>query len=379
VMVHPLMEKELNLPFPCQGLSTIDEITHMTAGQPQLVKFTGGGQHGGGSCQFSLTYEYPPPADISKWKTIYTIIGGCPTGNEGNLPVIGTDQDGRAEGPQCPEPDSPRTDCIRSFNIPIPKDVPNGNATFAWTWFNKIGNREMYMGCAPVSVTGGTSDTAFFDSLPTMFMANVPGKPTCFEGSEGVLNIPNPGRFGRVLAPPTFDVKGTCSDATEPPVFEDPGAPVVLPPQGNMPGPATTSQAPPPPAATKVQMPSAVPTTLLTITRSSSSTTASTTCSAALEAPYRLTSTPAAPVPAVPTQKVPSPPCSAPPALAPTQEAPPPAAAPAGRVPCTANPSSGNMICADATHFGICNNGFAIPQAVAAGTKCVDGVIVRVN
>ncbi|KAK4441877.1 hypothetical protein QBC34DRAFT_339605 [Podospora aff. communis PSN243] len=327
VMVHPLREPELNLPFPCQGSTHIDEITHMTAGQPQLVKFTGGGQHGGGSCQFSLTYEYPPPADISKWKTIYTIIGGCPTGYEGNLPVIGTDQDGRAEGPQCPEPDSPRTDCIRSFNIPIPKDVPSGNATFAWTWFNKIGNREYYMNCAPVSITGGSSDTAFFDSLPTMFAANMPGLPTCFKGSEGVLNIPNPGRFGRVLEPPKLDVAGTCSNVTEPPVFEDPSAPPAVPAlEGNMPGPATTAQAPPPPpAVTKIQVPSpAVPTTLLTVTRSSSSSTASTTLSA----------------PPTP---------------------------------------SGNFICVEETHFGTCNNGLAIPQSVAAGTKCVDGVIVRVN
>lgn len=26
-----------------------------------------------------------------------------------------------------------------------PNSLKNGPATFAWTWFNKIGNKEMYM------------------------------------------------------------------------------------------------------------------------------------------------------------------------------------------------------------------------------------------
>ncbi|KAK0616916.1 hypothetical protein B0T14DRAFT_389117, partial [Immersiella caudata] len=341
VMVHPLEDKELERPFPCQGLTRIEKTTEMTAGQPQLVNFTGGAQHGGGSCQFSLTYEFPPPVDISKWKTIYTIIGGCPTGHDGNLPEAGKDQDGRAESLHCPDPDSPRTDCIRSFNIPIPKGVPNGNATFAWTWFNKIGNREFYANCAPVSITGGSSDTTFFDSLPNMFVASIPGKPTCFDGTSGILNIPNPGRFGRVLEPPTIDTAGTCSNLTSPPVFEADGASAV-PPLGNMPGPATTAQVPPPPPAAPSKLPSstrstappqppapAAPSTLLTFTRSSGSSASSKTAS------------------------------------------------PAGRVPCTANPNGGFLVCIGETHFEICDNGLAIPQAVAAGTKCMGGVIVR--
>lgn len=75
----PLLQvKPLNaeLPFPCQGRTEhVEKRTVLTAGQTQTVKFWISAVHGGGSCQFSVTYENPPPADPAKWKTIYTIIG----------------------------------------------------------------------------------------------------------------------------------------------------------------------------------------------------------------------------------------------------------------------------------------------------------------
>ncbi|KXX74451.1 hypothetical protein MMYC01_200458 [Madurella mycetomatis] len=303
-----------SFPFPCQGVFDVVAVTPITAGTTQLVNFTGGAQHGGGSCQFSLTYENPPPADKSKWKVIYTIIGGCPVSAEGNLPVTGSDRDGRADAAHCGNDSG--TECIRQFDIPIPKDVPNGNATFAWTWFNKIGNREVYMNCAPVTITGGSDNTAFFDELPTLFLANVPGE--CSTGN-GVLNIPTP---------PVTGSEGSCEKAAGVPTFEDDsgggfGA-VVPPPESvsvTLPDAASSAQpdlgCPAPPAVTSG---------FVTLTSAPAPVSTSGSGSSS------------------------------------------------GAQPCSPD---GSVTCFGRTSFGICANGLAIPQPVAAATICVNGKIVR--
>lgn len=85
-----------------------------------------GAQHGGGSCQFSITYD--EPVDGGDWnksasfKTIYSIIGGCPavfTDESRNLESVAVDQNNRLDGKHCGNNSS--VDCIRQFMIPIPK------------------------------------------------------------------------------------------------------------------------------------------------------------------------------------------------------------------------------------------------------------------
>ncbi|KAK3361635.1 hypothetical protein B0T24DRAFT_691550 [Lasiosphaeria ovina] len=313
VQVSPLGP---GLPFPCQGNQDIEQVTTITAGATQLVNFTGGAQHGGGSCQFSLTYEYPPPADKSKWKTIYTLIGGCPVSAAGNLPTAGTDADGRADSVHCGNDSG--TECIRQFEIPIPKGVPSGNATFAWTWYNKIGNRELYMNCAPVSITDGASDTTFFDALPQMFVANIPGECTT---NNGVLNIPNPGSFGKVLEQPAPDSEGTCEKAAGIPTFDsaaDSGS-------GSGSGSGSAPPPPPPPPAT---------------TSSSDATPpAATDAATSTPPPPTATETPAG-----------------------------------GSGSCSPD---GAIVCLEPGFFGICDHGFAVKQALAPGTTCAGGQISR--
>ena len=338
LQVNPL---GADFPFPCQGVSTIEETTSIKAGDSQLVKFTGGAQHGGGSCQFSLTYEYPPPKDKSKWKTIYTLIGGCPVSAAGNLPPATPDQDGRANSAQCGNDSG--TECIRQFNIPIPNDIPNGNATFAWTWFNKIGNRELYMNCAPVTISGGSSSTAFFDSLPQMFVANIPGECTT---NNGVLNIPNPGNFGKVLEQPAPGSEGSCPKAEGIPTFNgaSPAAPPAAPPVVG--GGSPPASAP-------------VPTTFITRV----STTA-------------VLSDASAPITVVPV--VPSPITVVPVVPSPITVVPvPPPSAPSGGASSgsTACSPDGAIVCIGASQFGICDHGFAVAQPLAPGTTCVNGVI----
>ncbi|OAX80583.1 hypothetical protein ACJ72_05083 [Emergomyces africanus] len=110
--------------------------------------------HRGGSCQFSLSYDKG-----KSFKVIKSIIGGCP------LPL--------------------------KYKFKIPSTAPSGEAVFAWTWFNRIGNREMYMNCAYVTISGGSGNG--FDSLPEIFKANVAAQTPCNTEEGKDVVFPNPG------------------------------------------------------------------------------------------------------------------------------------------------------------------------------------------
>ncbi|KAK4169054.1 hypothetical protein QBC43DRAFT_200647 [Cladorrhinum sp. PSN259] len=186
--------------FPCQNVAFTGSATEMAQGSTQQMGFTGSAVHGGGSCQVSLTYDNPPTA-ASSWKVIHSIQGGCP-----------------ARGVTANLPDNPDGAAPDSYPFTIPADVPAGNATLAWTWMNKIGNREFYMNCAPVSITGSGGSEASFSALPDMFVANIavpglnPGNQC--KTSEGTdVEFPNPGASvennpGSSLGPPTGQCGG---------------------------------------------------------------------------------------------------------------------------------------------------------------------------
>ncbi|KAL8816617.1 MAG: hypothetical protein Q9191_008298 [Dirinaria sp. TL-2023a] len=169
--------------WPCKqrdGWDTVTKWNVMPVGQQQTISFQGQATHGGGACQVSLTTDNPPTKD-STFKVIKSIEGGCPSTNPGNVGVnpfgFGADK----------------------FNFAIPDSVKPGNYSLAWTWFNKIGNREMYMNCAPVTVTSSgkrdihsSSDIEKRDGieeLPTMFRANS-GNGCSTAASGTVLEIP---------------------------------------------------------------------------------------------------------------------------------------------------------------------------------------------
>ncbi|KAH8590998.1 hypothetical protein B0O99DRAFT_281018 [Bisporella sp. PMI_857] len=166
--------------FPCKSSSyTGGTTTTLTPGSSQPLDFTGTAVHGGGSCQISITYDAVPNKQ-STWKVLHSYISGCPA--EGTNENVGND----ASKP-------------RPFNYPFEIDerLPAGKATLAWSWINKIGNREFYMNCAPVEVGGSSSDQAYLNSLPNMFVANIQ-MPTGFPGTtvEGTdVIFPNPGEY----------------------------------------------------------------------------------------------------------------------------------------------------------------------------------------
>ncbi len=115
-----------HFPFPCHNQYGFTSRTPVEAGGATLVNFTGGGQHGGGSCQFSISWDEPVHgADWNKsavFKTIYSIIGGCPavfTNETLNLAPAAVDQDRRQDSKHCGNDTG--IDCIRQFMVPIPK------------------------------------------------------------------------------------------------------------------------------------------------------------------------------------------------------------------------------------------------------------------
>ena len=175
----------------------------MAVGSKQKLAFDlGDGQnwavHGGGSCQLSLTYETDPEKvkQPSAWKVIYSIEGGCPTNSLANL-------NGDFSGPNggysiavpCDGSKSNNFDCVNTFDFSIPEGVKNGQATLAWTWFNNVGNREIYMNCVAVDITGG-SDNADMSDFPDMFTANMGALSDYRSTSEDTnVKFPNPGKY----------------------------------------------------------------------------------------------------------------------------------------------------------------------------------------
>lgn len=108
--------------FPCKQRSGVYDVTkmnNMAVGVPQELAFTGGATHGGGSCQVSVTMDKEPTKD-SDWRVIHSIVGGCPTNETGNM-----SGDAKFDG-------------ASTFQFSIPKGMPNGQYTLAWTWFNKV-------------------------------------------------------------------------------------------------------------------------------------------------------------------------------------------------------------------------------------------------
>ncbi|KAJ5836942.1 hypothetical protein N7447_002968 [Penicillium robsamsonii] len=177
----PLLEDGSD--FPCKLRDNAFEApsteTTIAIGESYPLTFIGSATHGGGSCQISLTTDLQP-SKSSQWKVIKSFEGGCPANVDGNIPG----------GPDLIDP--------HSFNFTIPDGISAGKYTLAWTWFNRIGNREMYMNCAPITVSGGSSKRSPEElerratSFPPMFVANING---CLTQESVDIRFPQPGDY----------------------------------------------------------------------------------------------------------------------------------------------------------------------------------------
>lgn len=172
--------------FPCKqrpGVYDLEGAQNVMAiGEPQTLSFTGSAVHGGGSCQVSLTTDLQPTKG-SKWMVIKSIEGGCPASIAGNFPA---DANGNMAS---------------TFQYTIPDGITPGQYTIAWSWINKIGNREFYMNCGPATITAAKkkryAPAPQVDkrqtSFPDMFVANLASVNDCTTPETFDYNYPNPG------------------------------------------------------------------------------------------------------------------------------------------------------------------------------------------
>jgi hypothetical protein len=282
------------------------------------------------------------PTENSVFKVIKSIEGGCP-GVDGST---------------------------NEYNFELPDSIPNGKATFAWTWFSKMsGAPELYMNCAPIEVTGGASDKSAFEALPDMLVANI--GDGCTTAQNFATKFPNPGSAVQEGAtndqkPPTGSC-GSSSGGTTPaqpssPAGQPPSAPKSsavaqpTPPSGGSPPAGGQSSAAAPSAA-----PSAPP-----------SNPGGVFAPGASGAPVQSTSTTLVTVTGAPTPAKPTVP-SSPGTGVPAQPAPPST----GGGSATTCSTNGAIVCNGEKQFGLCNNGNVVWQDVAAGTACVNGVVSK--
>jgi hypothetical protein len=348
--------------FPCKNPNyERATVTDWPAGSTQNLTLFGTAVHGGGSCQVSVTLD-KAPTKASKWKVIHSWEGACP------IPPLDGGNFKETEDKNRPP-----------FPFMIPSELPNGEMTMSWTWFNKVGNREFYQNCAAVKVSGGAPDNTAFDALPDMAVANIEGINTCKTSEAHDYTFENPGKY--VTKGGTGPFKPICGGASTP---GTPGGAVG----GGASGGAGSSGGPAPPANPGIPSPVA-PISPGTQSAASSNMGASSQA----QGPVALSSAQASTLRTIITVTAPSgpPPAGMTPVPGPSSQA---AAVPPPQVP--ASPSAapiapgaplpagqacspdGAIICRpDGKQFGLCNFGNVLFQAVADGTTCSGGKIAR--
>ncbi|KAJ8071444.1 hypothetical protein OCU04_001764 [Sclerotinia nivalis] len=339
--------------FPCKQRSGVYEVTtqnSMDLGGSYDLAFKGSAVHGGGSCQVSITYDENPTKD-STFKVIHSIIGGCPMRN-----IAGNNGDNA----NTIDPDT--------YNFTIPTTLPSGKATLAWTWFNKIGNREMYMNCAPVTLSGGSSkrhelierDQAAYNALPNMFVANI--GDGCGTADSLDVVFPNPGDSvefdGGATSTATAAPTGNCAAAT--------GSATSPKATG---GVTTAVSVGTTPASTATSLPGGVFVTISTASASAAPSATSATSATSAAGVVPAVATTAVSVPTVPT----SAPAATGTGSSSSSSSSTSSTSSTGALTgaCTTN---GMFNCISGTSFQQCASGsWSVAQEMAAGTTCSAG------
>ncbi|KAK2755598.1 C6 transcription factor [Colletotrichum kahawae] len=164
--------------YPCKGhlsvldTSEADPVDTWNAGEDHTITLSGHTTHNGGSCQVSMSVD-----GGSTFKVLRSVIGGCPAG----------------DGYQ--------------ISFTLPDDTPSSDqAILAWSWFNNVGNREMYMNCAVIKIENGGSGNNF-RAQSGIFRANVGNGCRTVDNAD--VMIPNPGSNVELVnsdaVPPTGD------------------------------------------------------------------------------------------------------------------------------------------------------------------------------
>ncbi|KAH7323146.1 hypothetical protein B0I35DRAFT_477032 [Stachybotrys elegans] len=177
-MTNPLSSSGSD--FPCKGYHNLlntpqgRSVATWTPGQRITWTLTGSATHNGGSCQVSLSYDAG-----RTWTALHSYIGNCPLKN--------------------------------AWDFTLPTDTPAGSALFAFSWNNNLGNRELYMNCAHVTIAGGaTSANPPFSSRPATFFANNGNGCRTVETFD--VLYPNPGPNVDNVSTKSTPPVGTCAN-----------------------------------------------------------------------------------------------------------------------------------------------------------------------
>ncbi|KAK7733085.1 hypothetical protein SLS53_008273 [Cytospora paraplurivora] len=185
-MTSPLSSDGSN--YPCKGYHRLlgtdagRPTGTFEVGKPASIKVSGGAIHNGGSCQVSLSTDGAKTFTVLK-----SIIGNCPADFDVDL------------------------------GFEIPPDAPTGDAVLAWSWHNRVGNREMYMNCAAVTLTRGDSSSlraadVSYSSRPSIFVANVANGCSVAEGGDVVYPDPGPDVIYQSTNP--IEPEGNCGPSS---------------------------------------------------------------------------------------------------------------------------------------------------------------------
>jgi hypothetical protein len=152
-IMAPLNSKDKT--YPCQGKPKGVVTATLIAGSTINVDFKIGAAHGGGHCQFSLSYDQE-----KTFVVINTMLTTCL--QPSNLPP---------------------------YSIIIPSTAPSSDsAIFQWTWINAIGNRELYSNCADVKISNNGLQQPLKGKSPVVVhVSNGIGKT--------IPEFPNPGMY----------------------------------------------------------------------------------------------------------------------------------------------------------------------------------------
>ncbi|KAG0049899.1 hypothetical protein BGZ83_005274, partial [Gryganskiella cystojenkinii] len=119
----------------CKNIVPSQTRTKIKAGASISTQYNVGASHGGGHCQWALSYD-----GGKTWVVLKTVLRSC---------LKGISQGGQY-----------------SVSVPIPKTAPNGNAVFMWLWNNAQGNRELYSNCADITIENGANGGSLSGLVP---------------------------------------------------------------------------------------------------------------------------------------------------------------------------------------------------------------------
>ncbi|TPX33046.1 hypothetical protein SeLEV6574_g08421 [Synchytrium endobioticum] len=214
--------------YPCQSKPQGAPVATLTPGSSLPVTISGGAPHNGGHCQFAVSYD-----GGQNFVVLETIVRNC------FVPAT--------------------SNSSYTYQVQLPGNLPGSSqAVFAWSWINAVGNREYYMNCADVAISGASSGTL---QGPRLFVAQLPGTPTipefmavtAYDGSDymakrDIIQVSPATPGAVVIAPGVSDGSAAPSSGIRPSpltvasptpaVASSPSPPVAASPDHLQPSPA---------------------------------------------------------------------------------------------------------------------------------------------